>query len=115
MKRSVLIVVNGDPRSSARPAEAVRIAAGLSTNERLAVTLCLCGAAALAAGEYSVELMDGDHFIRYLPVLAEAGQPVLVQADSSDFGTDSSSVPVHLISKSELDEITASSERVLRY
>ncbi len=46
MQKQVLIVVDGDPRTSHRPAEALRVAAGLATWLGHAVTVCLTGPAA---------------------------------------------------------------------
>jgi len=116
MKRSVLIVVTGDPRRSARPAEAVRIAAGLSANGRLAVTLCLRGDSVLALGGDTEDFLDGDHFTRYLPVMAETGRIIFVQTDSGKPLTNEPAlVPVQRISELELENLITSSDRVLRF
>jgi hypothetical protein len=80
MKHGVLIVVTADPRSSARAAEAVRIAAGTAAWQRVSVSLYLRDAATLALGEVTDELVDEDVFRQHLPDLAGAGQPVYVQA-----------------------------------
>jgi hypothetical protein len=79
VKPTALFIVTTDPRVSPRPAEAVRIAAGVDTWQKVAVTLYLRDAAALALGEAAEELTDGDDFRRYLPLLAESGRLVLVQ------------------------------------
>lgn len=80
MKRRVLFIVDGNPRTSPKPAEAVRIAAGVSVWEKAEVTLYLRDAAVLALGEFADELVDGESFLRYLPVLAESKQAILVQS-----------------------------------
>lgn len=116
MKRSVLIVVSGDPRLSAQPAEAVRIAAGLSANGRLDVTLCLRGEAALALGSDSEDLTDGDHFKRYLPVVAEMGRAVYLPTNSHETViSETPSVPARRISEAELEALKATSDRVLQF
>src|ERR1043166_8097475 len=79
MKPRVLFTVTSDPRTSPRPAEAVRIAAGVGSWQKIEVTLYLRGAAVLLLGEWAEELVDGDNFARYLPLVAEAGQPICVQ------------------------------------
>jgi len=79
MKPSLLIIVESDPRSSARPAEAIRIAAGVGAWQKADITLCLRGAAVLVLGEYTDDLEDGDNFSRYLPIIREWGRPVHVQ------------------------------------
>ena len=116
MKRSVLIIVNGDPRRSARPAEVVRIAAGLSANGRLDVTLCLRSASMLALGGDSEDFVDGDHFTRYLPVVAETGRIVTAPADTGDpLISEPPVVPTRNLSQEELAHLVASSDRILRF
>ena len=82
MKRRVLFIVTSDPRVSARPAEAVRIAAGVGARETIDTVLYLRGAAVLALGESAEELVDGDNFVRYLPLVTDAGRRVCVQRSS---------------------------------
>jgi hypothetical protein len=79
MKPRALFIVTTDPRVSPRPAEAVRIAAGVSVWEKVDITLYLRGAATQALGEFADDLIDGENFTRYLPLLAETGRAVLVQ------------------------------------
>jgi hypothetical protein len=82
MKPRALFIVTTDPRVSPRPAEAVRIAAGVGVWEKVDVTLYLRGAATRALGEFADELVDGENFTRYLPLLAETGRAVLAQRGS---------------------------------
>lgn len=82
MKRRVLFIVTSDPRISPRPAEAVRIAAGVGAWEKIDAVLYLRGPAVLALGEHAEELVDGDHFVRYLPLAAEGGRSVCAQCSS---------------------------------
>ena len=79
MSRRILFVVSGDPRISARPAEAIRIAAGIAAWKTVEVNLCLRDASVLALSETPEELIDGDHFIQYLPILREFSRPVYVE------------------------------------
>ena len=79
MKPGVLFLVTSDPRISPRPAEAVRIAAGVGVWEKLDVTLCLRGPAVLALGADAEELVEGESFARHLPLLAGAGRPIFAQ------------------------------------
>ena len=82
MKRQVLFIVDSDPRTSPKPAEAVRIAAGVGVWEKAEITLYLRDAAVLALGEFAEDLIDGENFVRYLPTLAESRQPILVQSEA---------------------------------
>jgi len=84
MNRRLLFIIDSDPRSSRRPAEAVRIAAGIAAWRQVDVSLYFRGHAALALTEEAESLMDGDNFTRYLPVLREAGARVLSGERMSD-------------------------------
>ena len=80
MPPRVFFIVTSDPRVSARPAEAVRVAAGLSSGRNLPVQLYLRDAAVLALSEMADELVDGENFSRYLPLFLDSGQSIFVQA-----------------------------------
>jgi hypothetical protein len=84
MKPKVLIVVESDPRTSGRPAEAIRVAAGIGTWKKAEVLLYLRGPAILSLAEYSDEWIDEDNFSRYLPILKEWGRPVYVQQGADE-------------------------------
>lgn len=79
MASRTLFVVESDPRTSLRPAEAVRIAAGVGTWKKTEVLLYLRGPAVLALGEFLDDLKDEDNFSRYLPIIGEWGRPVYVE------------------------------------
>ena len=79
MTRGVLIIITSDPRTSPRPAEAVRIAAGVGAWREVAVSIYLRGSAVLALSEFPDELADGDNFNRYLPLVGESGGLIYAQ------------------------------------
>ncbi len=79
-----LVMIETDPRTSARPAEAIRIAAGIGVWRKTDVTLLLRGAAAYSLQEYPDELVDEDNFLRYLPLVAEAPRPIYVEDSFAD-------------------------------
>lgn len=114
MKRTILVLVSADPRKSGRPAEAVRVAAGLSGHERLAVTLCLCGQAEKMLGSDAEELVDGDGLAEFLGVLKESGGRVLVERGGSD-ASEAGASGAGAVIRAELDRLIAGSERVLRF
>ena len=116
MPRSALFIVTGDPRSSARPAEAIRIAAGVGTWKKIDVTVYLRDAAVLALSEYPDDLMDEDNYTRYFPIVGEMGSPVLVQEGApllKDIGL--SPLAYREISDEELARLTAEANFVLRF
>ena len=116
MKPSLLIIVESDPRSSPRPAEAIRIAAGVGAWKKADITLCLRGPAVLALGEYADDLVDEDNFVRYLPILREWGRPVLVQRREPLLGALGEAVlPFQAVGDAELAQLAGKHTCVLRF
>jgi len=64
-----LFVIVSDPRTSHRPAEAVRIAAGVAAWKKVDVSLYLHGDAARILDESAGDFVDEEHIERYLPML----------------------------------------------
>lgn len=79
MKPHLCVIVTSDPRTSDRPAEAIRIAAGIGTWKKTEVSLYLRGPAILGLGEYVDDLKEEDNFTRYLPILHDLGRSIHVQ------------------------------------
>ena len=80
-----LVIIETDPRASARPAEAIRIAAGIGAWKKTEVTLLLRGpVAGYSLQEYADELVDEDNFTRYLPLVAESPRPIYVEDSFTD-------------------------------
>ncbi len=80
-----LVIIETDPRTSPRPAEGIRIAAGIGAWKTTEVTLLLRGPAGSSLQEYADELVDEDNFVRYLPIVAEAPRPIYVEDSFADF------------------------------
>jgi len=116
MNPAVLFIITTDPRTSPRPAEAVRIAAGVGAWKKVAVTLYLSGPAVLALGEYPDELADGDHFRRYLPLLAECGGLICAESSSPLLGEiGEAPVPFRQVSEEALASLTLENDCVIRF
>ena len=80
-----LVMIETDPRASARPAEAIRIAAGIGVWKKTDVTLVLRGpVAGYSLQEYADELVDEDNFTRYLPLVAELPRPIYLEDSFTD-------------------------------
>ncbi|HWD20279.1 MAG TPA: hypothetical protein VHB20_13475 [Verrucomicrobiae bacterium] len=77
MKRRLLFLIYSDPRTSPRPAEAVRIAAGLAAWQQTSIAIYFSGEAVRALGDDAEMLVNGENFTRYLPLLKEAGARLL--------------------------------------
>ena len=116
MKPSLLFVITSDPRSSHRPAEAIRIAAGVGVWQKVEVTLYLHGAAVLALGESTDELVDEDNYRRYLPMLSDFGRPIFVERGSiclQQMGP--ASLPFEEISAKQLADLASRTSSVVHF
>jgi hypothetical protein len=83
LRDSVLFVIDSDPRINSRPAEAIRMAAGIAAWKKVRVELYLRGPALLLLGDQAEELVDGDLLGQFFPIIREGGKPVWVQLDST--------------------------------
>jgi hypothetical protein len=114
--RNALFIIESDPRRSGRPAEAVRIAAGVGAWKQVEVAVYLRGAAVLVLGEEAEALVDGENYARYLPVLRESGRPVCVQQGAAALGQlGQAALPFEEISDGQLAELAAAHECMLRF
>ncbi len=113
---TVLFVVDGDPRVSHRPAEAIRIAAGVAAWKKVDVEIYLHGAAVLTLAEWTDELVDGDSLEQCLPLLDAHDARILAQADSPEWSDmDAGSIPFHRTDRGELAERSAAASQLLRF
>ena len=116
MKPGALFIIEIDPRLSGRPAEAVRIAAGVGAWKKVEVSLYLREAAVLVLGEQAEELKDGEDYARYLPVLGESGRPIYAQKGAAALGElGQASLPFEEISDEQLAGLAAACGCVLRF
>lgn len=116
MRRRVLIWISSDPRTSHRPAEAIRIGAGVAAWKRVEVGLHLSGPAVACLAEWADEFVDEDHFDRYLPILREAGCRVTVEAGSPFLdGLGDARLGFEAISFERLAERAGESFAVMRF
>jgi hypothetical protein len=116
MKPGVLLIITSDPRSSHRPAEAIRIAAGVGTWERVEVAVYLHGAAVLALSDCTDALVDGDNYAQYLPMVAGFPRPIYVQESGSLLAeVRPSPVRFEEISIARLAALAAASHYVMRF
>ena len=116
MKPSALFIVTGDPRTSATPAEAIRIAAGVGTWKKADISVYLRGPAVLALSEYVDEFIDEDNFSRYFPIVGEFGRPIYVQRGAEllrEIGD--SPMKFEEIDDTRLAQLAAGSNYVLRF
>ena len=116
MKPSALFIVTGDPRTSAKPAEAIRIAAGVGTWRKADIRVYLHGPAVLALSEYVDEFIDEDNFTRYFPIIGEFERAIYVQRGAKmldDIGE--SPLKFEQIDDAQLARLAADSKYVLHF
>ena len=116
MNRGALLIITSDPRTCPRPAEAVRIAAGVGAWKKVAITVYLRDAAVLALSEFPDELVDGDHFSRYLPLVAESGGLICAQRGAPWLG-EIGQAPVSFreINDEELAAFASENDYLIRF
>ena len=116
MTPGVLFIITSDPRTSPRPAEAVRIAAGVGAWRKVAVTVYMRDAAVLALSEFPDDLADGDNFSRYLPLVKEHGGLICAQRGAALLN-DIGHCPVsfHETGDDELTALVTKNDYVVRF
>jgi len=116
MKPSALFIITGDPRTSAKPAEAIRIAAGVGTWKKADIRVYLRGPAVLALSEYVDEFIDEDNYARYFPIVGEFGRPIYVQR-GAEWLREIGEAPLDFeeIDDAQLAQLAADCHYVLRF
>ena len=110
-----LVMIETDPRVSPRPAEGIRIAAGIGVWKKTDVTLLLRGPAAYSLQEYADELVDEDNFVRYLPLVAEGPRPIFVESSFTDLpALEGSSFRYEMISPEKTAALIAENDYLIR-
>ncbi len=79
-RKSLLVMITSDPRSSHRPAEAIRIAAGVAAWRQVEVSVYLAGPAVLALSADVDDFLNQESFTQFLPMLIEYDRPILAEA-----------------------------------
>ncbi|MBI4664616.1 MAG: hypothetical protein HY735_37970 [Verrucomicrobia bacterium] len=116
MIRSVLLIVTGDPRTSTRPAEAVRIAAGIGAWKMADVSIYFAGPAVLGLSEAAEDWGDGEPYAEYLPILGGIGRPVYVDKGNPFLSAlEEPAVAWQELTDVELAQLTARSDYVARF
>jgi len=111
-----LVMIESDPRSSARPAEGIRIAAGIGAWKKTDVTLVLRGpVAGYSLQEYADELIDEDNFTRYLPLVVEAPRPIYLEDSFTDVAAlEGSPWKYEVVSGAKIDELVRTHDYLIR-
>jgi len=82
MSKRIAVVISEDPRITARPVEALRIALGLCAGDH-ETTVVLLGPASTLLVEDVEEILDADILEKYLPSIKQLPVPFIVEAGAS--------------------------------
>ncbi len=115
-KRKVLIIIDADPRTNPRAAEAVRLAGGVCVWEQVEVSVVLHHAAAHALSEAAADLPDSKMYKQFLPMVREKGGRVYVMPDEKTMeALDAEVILKNHLKEPALAELTAEAEMVMRF
>ena len=81
-QRRILVVVDSDPRTNPRVAEAVRMAGGVGVWHQVSVHVVLRGPATHALGEQAASLPEARMFKQFIGMIRENGGQVSVMPDA---------------------------------
>ncbi len=113
---TVLILITSDPRTSHRPAEAIRIAAGVGVWKRAEVIIYLREPAVLALSEDTGGFVDEENYTRYLPLVRDSGHPIYVQRGAALLPkAGETSFKFEELADDELARLAAHSTYVMRF
>ena len=113
---SLLFLITSDPRTSHRPAEAIRIAVGVGVWKKVGITLYLRDAAVLALSEYPEGLVDEETYARHLPGVRDFGRPIYVQRGAPLLAQlGKTPCPFEEMDDAQLALLAANSTGVLRF
>ena len=82
MSKRIVVVISEDPRVTARPVEALRIALGLCAGDH-ETTVVLLGDASFLLREDSEEIIDVDVLEKYLPSFKHLAIPFIVEVGTA--------------------------------
>jgi len=112
----MMVLVQEDPCQSPRPAEAVRIAAGVGAWQQVVVLIYLQGPAVRLLDRDDEELVDGDVLALAWPVVSEFNHPVYVDSASPWLKTiGTPALNFQEISPANLQELISKCQAVLRF
>ena len=115
-KRKVLIIIDADPRTNPRVAEAVRLAGGVCVWEQVEMSVVLHHAAAHALGEAAAQLPEGKMYKQFLPMVREKGGRVYVMPDDQTMeALDTEVILKNHLKEPALAELAAEAEMVIRF
>ena len=115
-KSKLLVVIDADPRTNPRAAEAVRAAGGVSVWGQVEMTVVLRDAAARVLGKEKANLLEAKMFGQFIPMIRENGGAVRVLPDAGAVQViDPTELVEHGIKEPEFAALTAQCDYVMRF
>jgi hypothetical protein len=115
-KPKLLVIVDADPRTNPRAAEALRMAGGVSVWGQVAISVVLRNAAARALGAGAEELLDGKMFGQFVPMVRESGGQVYLMPDAGAMEVvDTGELLGNVLKEPEFATLTAKFDYVMRF
>ena len=115
-KRKVLIIIDADPRTYPRAAEAVRLAGGVCVWEQVEVSVVLHHAAAHALGEAAADMPEGKIYKQFFPMIREKGGYVYVMPDDQTMEVlDTEVILKNHLKEPAFAELAAEAAMVIRF
>jgi hypothetical protein len=115
MVRNLLIEIVSDPAASPRPAEAVRIAAGVGAWGKVQVHLYFKGPAVRALDEFAEELTNGELFRQYLSVIPNHGGRLIVDQANPRLASLNPAVPFEALTSDQILQMESQMDHVMRF
>ena len=115
-KRKILVVIDADPRSNPRVAEAVRTAGGVSVWQQVEMSVVLCGPAAGVVGDGAGKMFEERMFKQFLPMVRKNGGRVYLMPDPETMESiDAAELVENNLKEPELAELAAQADYVMRF
>jgi hypothetical protein len=115
-KCKLLVIIDADPRTNPRVAEAIRAAGGVSVWGQVAISVVLRDAAARALGAGAGEFPDGKMFGQFVPMVRESGGQVYLMPDAGAMEVvDTGELVGNVLKEPEFATLTAKFDYVMRF
>ncbi|MBR90494.1 MAG: hypothetical protein CMO66_04375 [Verrucomicrobiales bacterium] len=115
-KPRLLILIDSDPRTSPRPAEALRVAGGIGVWEQVQVSVVLRHAASWAYSADAEGLKGGRMFRQFIGMVRESGGEVYLQASEETMQViDAETLMQSNLKDSRLAELAAGADYLMRF
>lgn len=111
MSKRIVVVISEDPRATARPVEALRIALGLYAGDHK-MTVVLLGDALLLLKEDTDDIIDVDILEKYLPSFKHLSIPFIIEP-GTPVATRDNGFSVTTLPVDEIRRLVRSADRSL--